>query len=72
MDFNPALDLLPGTETVLWNRIQDYRAATGGLPPALVAKALAAVRRAWLIGFTDDEIDALRRATFEVCQDGAK
>lgn len=49
-----------------------YRKATGGLPPALVAKGLAIAADARYIelhfdsGLDDNEIAALRAATFEV------
>jgi len=52
-----------------------YRKATGGLPPALVANALAFTAtindiELDLDGFTSADIDALQRATFEATDHG--
>lgn len=49
------------------DEIDRYRKATGGLPPALVAKALAVISEGFdLHDFTDDELTTFFRATFEV------
>lgn len=68
----------PGRGTTIFaeaaDAIDELRSATGNLPPALVAKALAALLRIQLwewhtdVMFTDDEIDQLRQASFEVRQ----
>lgn len=51
-----------GEQAWLLNR---YRKATGGLPPELVAKALAWCERHADDEFTEAERDALHAATFE-------
>ena len=52
------------------DELDRYRKATGGLDPALVAKALAATARSTSMRwwFTADEYTALRAATFEVTE----